>query len=266
MDQQNKRRIESFAKAGYVAKGVVYILVGVLTAMAAFGLGGQKSSNSEALVQVKELPGGGFLLGILAAGLAGYSVWRLIQAIKDTEQKGTSAKGIGRRVAYAFSGLLYGSLAFLALRIGMGNGGNTSGGSKEKMVIAELLDKPMGKYLAILIGLITIGNGAYQLKKAITGSFMKEVRHLPAGQFNLLKRAGQAGFASRGIVFSIIGFLFVRAAWLQRPQEAEGTKGAFTFLQTSPFGDLLLGIVSLGLIGYGVFMFVQARYSDISID
>ncbi len=234
--------------------------------MAALGMGGKKASNSDAFYQVRDYPGGGLLLGILAVGLVGYCVWRMTQAFYDTEHKGSKAKGIVKRISYAFIGLLYGSLAFLAFRILSGNGNNAGGGTKEKDLVIGLLDKPFGKYLAIVIGLITIGNGLYQLYKGVTGSFMKEVRGLPRNQYNFLKKAGQAGYSARGIVFSIIGFLFVRAAWLQQPEKAGGTVSAFSFLQNSPSGNLLLAVVAIGLIGYGIFMFVQAKYSDISID
>ncbi|KAA3438844.1 DUF1206 domain-containing protein [Rufibacter hautae] len=259
--------MESFAKAGYIAKGFIYILVGALTAMAAFGIGGKKASSSDALSQVKDFPAGGFLLSVLAVGLVGYSLWRFLQAIKDTEHKGSDAKGIGKRLAYAFSGLIYGSLAFAAFKLVSGSGGGSgSGGSKEKDLVSSLLDQPFGKWLVLLIGLITIGNGIRQLIKGTTASFMKDVKGLPRDRFDVLKKAGQAGFTARGIVFGIIGFLFIRAAWLQNPQEAGGTQSAFSFLQDSPFGNVLLGIVALGLIGYGVFMFVLAKYSDISVD
>ncbi|WP_066837653.1 DUF1206 domain-containing protein [Rufibacter ruber] len=266
MPSQKKKWVERYAKVGYAAKGIVYILVGALTAMAAIGIGGQKASNTDAFLQLKRLPGGGFLLGLLAAGLIGYSLWRFTQAILDTEDKGASTKAIGKRAAYAFSGFIYGSLAVVAFKIGLGSANNKKDGSREEMVITELLQKPFGKWLAIAIGLLTIGNGLYQLKKAITKSFMKEVKNLPPQSYHFLEKSGRAGFASRGIVFCIIGYLFVSAAWHQNPKEAEGTKGAFTFLQTSPFGSWILAAVSVGLIGYGIFMFVQAKYSDISID
>jgi hypothetical protein len=158
-------------------------------------------------------------------------------------------------------------MAFLAFKIGTGSETNNGGSrGREQSVATELLSQPFGKYLAIVIGLLTIGNGIYQLSKAVKASFMKDVTGLPSDKYNMLKKAGQAGFAARGIVFSIIGFIFVRAAWQQRPQDAEGTEGAFTFLQSSPFGNVLLAVVAIGLIGYGIFMFVQAKYSDISMD
>ncbi|GAB2539344.1 DUF1206 domain-containing protein [Rufibacter soli] len=266
MDQQKKHWIESFAKVGYIAKGIVYFLVGILTAMAALGLGGEKASNSDAFSHVKQIPSGSLLLALLAIGLVGYSLWRFTQAIKDTEHKGAGAKGAGKRIAYAFSGLLYASLAYLAFKVLTGNGGGSGGGSKEQTLVAELLEKPFGKWLAIAIGLMTIGNGIYQITKGVTASFMKNINGLPRDKFDILKKAGQAGYISRGVVFGIIGFLFVRAAWLQKPKVAEGTEGAFSFLQTSPFGNVLLAVVAIGLMGYGIFMFVQAKYSDISID
>ncbi|RNI29104.1 DUF1206 domain-containing protein [Rufibacter latericius] len=266
MNGQRKHEIESLAKAGYVAKGIVYILVGALTAMSALGMGGKKASNSDALLQVKSFPGGSFLLGILAVGLLGYALWRFIQAIKDTENKGSDSKGMLKRIGYAISGLLYGSLAFVAFKMATGDGGGSGGGgSREKDMLSTLLDKPFGKYMAIIIGLIIIGKGLNQLYKGITASFMKDVTGLPRDRFDVLKKAGQAGFSARGIVFGIVGFLFVKAAWLQQPNKAGGTESAFSFLQTSPFGNLLLAIVALGLIGYGIFMFVQSRYSNISI-
>ncbi|MGV3539863.1 MAG: DUF1206 domain-containing protein [Rufibacter sp.] len=264
--QKIKNLIERYAKAGYVAKGFVYILVGILTAMAALGIGGKIASNSDAFLEIKKMPGGGFILGILAAGLIGYSLWRFIQALLDTEAKGNKAKGIGKRLAYAFSGLIYASLAYLAFMIGTHSKTNNNSTSKEQDLLSELLQKPFGKWLAIIIGIATIGNGLYQLKKAYSKSFLKDVHGLPRDKFDFLAKSGQAGFAARGLVFTIIGGLFVKAAWHQNPSEAEGTKGAFTFLGTSPFGSWLLTVVALGLVGYGLFMFVRAKYSDISLN
>jgi hypothetical protein len=264
MLQNKKDWIVKYARVGYVAKGIVYCLIGVLTAMYALGIGGEKASKSDAFMEVKELPGGSFLLGLIAAGLIGYSFWRFTQAVADTENKGTDFKGIGKRIAYFISGLIYASIAYVAFKIALTNGGGSEEGESQKMFLAELLDKPYGKYLAIAVGLIVIGNGLVQLKRAITGSFMKDVHGMPQDQFRVLERAGKFGYAARGIVFGILGYLFVKAAWNRNPSQAESTEGAFDFLRDNPMGDVMLAAVAIGLLGYGIFMFVRARYSDIS--
>ncbi|QHL86795.1 DUF1206 domain-containing protein [Nibribacter ruber] len=266
MQQQKKDWIIKYARVGYVAKGIVYCLIGILTAMYALGIGGEKASKTDAFMEVKELPGGSFLLGLIAAGLIGYSLWRFTQAIADTENKGTDFKGIGKRLAYAFSGLIYGSFAFVAFKIATNTGGGSSNGSSQKTFLAELLDKPFGKYLAIIIGLITIGNGLLQLKRVITGSFMKDVHGMPQDQFRILERAGKIGYAARGVVFGILGYLFAKAAWNRNPSQAQDTEGVFGFLRDNPMGDFLLAAVAIGLVGYGIFMFVRARYSEISFN
>lgn len=264
MQQNKKDWIVKYAKVGYVAKGIVYCLIGILTAMYALGIGGEKASKSDAFMEIKELPGGGFLLGLVAAGLIGYSLWRFTQAIADTENKGTDFKGIGKRIAYFISGITYTAIAYLAFKIGLTNSGGSGDGSSQKMFLAELLDKPFGKYLAIVVALIVIGNGLVQLTRAVTGSFMKDVHGMPQDQFMTLERAGRFGYAARGVVFAILGYLFMKAAWNRNPSQAESTEGAFDFLQANPMGHIMLAAVAIGLLGYGIFMFVRARYSDIS--
>ncbi|MFC6998141.1 DUF1206 domain-containing protein [Rufibacter roseus] len=264
MNSKQKEWIKNIAKLGYAAKGIVYFITGALTAAYALNMGGKKSSSTESLQFINTLTGGKFLLGVIGTGLLCYSVWRIIMAVRDTEEEGTSAKGTGKRIAFAFSGLLYGSLAFASFKYISGTG-SSSNGSNEKAITSKLLDLPFGKWLVILVGLITIGNGIYQIIKGVSGKYMKDISGLEADKRNALRKAGKVGFISRGIVFSIIGFLFVKAGWLHSASTAEGTSGAFSFLQTWPYGSWLLAAVAIGLMAYGFFMFVQAKYSNISI-
>ena len=107
--------VKRFAKLGLAAKGVVYCLVGILAFMAAFEIGGrsERTLNKQGVFQfILDQPFGQLLLALVAAGLVCYALWRLTQAFLDNEHKGTDAKGIGHRVGYAFSGLVYGFLAY----------------------------------------------------------------------------------------------------------------------------------------------------------
>jgi len=72
--------IEWLARAGLVARGVVYGVIGILALKLALGAGGKAASQREALETIAHEPLGEVLLIIVAAGVAGYAVWRLVTA------------------------------------------------------------------------------------------------------------------------------------------------------------------------------------------
>ena len=259
--------VKRFAKVGLTAKGIVYCLIGALAFMAAFELGGNGADDSGktgAFRFVMEATYGQILLALIALGLLCYSIWRLISAIKDTEHKGTDAKGIAVRLRYAFSGLVYGSLAYYAAKLVMGNGGGS--GDSRQTLAHELLQQPFGQWLVGIVAAGTAMAGIYQIYLGVSEKYRKSVQK--AGLHHkteaMLIRAGKAGFIARGIVWIIIGWLFLKAALNSNSQEAGGTSSAFQFLENSSYGSYLLGAVALGLICYGVFMFLRAKYQGIS--
>jgi hypothetical protein len=71
------------------------------------------------------------------------------------------------------------------------------------------------------------------------------------------------GYLSRGVVLGIVGVFFFIAGINANPSEAKGTEGVFNFLSQSG-GPWLMGLIALGLLGYGIFMFVKAKYKTIS--
>ena len=258
---------ENFARFGMAAKGVVYCLVGALAFMAAFEINGntEDGAGKQGVFQfILEQPFGKILLGIVALGLVCYTIWRFIQAFMDSEQKGSDAKGIGKRIGYAFSGLIYGGLAFYAAQLVLGNG--SGGGSDSRQTLAgKLLEQPFGQWLVGLVAVGTIAIGLYQIYKGISGKYLKNVKtaSIQPNIKDMLMKAGKVGYIARGIVWGIIGFLFLKAAMNSDAQEAGGSSSAFQFLEQS-YGSILLGIIAFGLICYGVFMFVRARYEVIN--
>ncbi|MGV3587941.1 MAG: DUF1206 domain-containing protein [Adhaeribacter sp.] len=259
---------ESFARFGMAAKGVVYTLVGALAFMAAFEINGnsEQGAGKQGVFQfILEQPFGKILLGIVALGLICYTIWRFIQAFSDSERKGTDAKGIGKRLAYAFSGLIYGSLAFYAAQLVLGNNSGNGGGDSRQTLAGKLLEQPFGQWLVGIVAVGTMAMGLYQIYKAITGKYLKNVQtaQIKSDIKNMLMKAGKVGYIARGIVWGIIGFLFLKAAMNSNAQEAGGTTSAFQFLEQS-YGSILLGAIALGLVCYGVFMFVRARYEAIN--
>ena len=259
--------IKRMAQFGLTAKGTVYCLVGILAFMAAFEIDGksEQSSDKSGVFQfVLEQSFGRILLAIIALGLLCYTVWRFIQAFKDTENKGDHAKGIGIRIRYAFSGLVYGALAYYAAMLVLGNGG--SNGDSRQTLVRELLQQPFGQWL---VGIVAIGiaiAGIYQIYLGLSEKYKKHVQS--AGLKHEIEttmiKAGKVGYFARGIVWLIIAYLFLKAAMESNPKQAGGSASAFSFLENSSYGSYLLGAVAIGLICYGLFMFMRARYQVIN--
>lgn len=255
--------VERLARFGYVAKGIVYIIIGVLALLTAFGRGGETTDSRGALERIVTQPFGQILLGAVAVGLVGYALWRFVQAGADPEGKGTGFKGVAVRLGYAFSGVLHAGLAFTAVQLVLSAGNDRRGrGDATQDWTARALSLPLGRWLIVIAGLGIIGFGIFQLGKAYTAKFRKKLRlnEMSNTEQTWATRGGRLGFAARGIVFGVIGVFLVQAALRYDPSRAQGVGGALDALARQSYGSIILGVVALGLIAYGLFMFVEARY------
>ena len=259
--REAKPWIEPLGRFGYAAKGIVYLIIGLLAVQAALGSGGQTTDQRGALAQVAEAPFGRALLVVLAIGLLGYALWRFVQAGLDTEGKGSDTKGKLVRALYAGIGVVYVGLAFSALRTLMGDGGSSSQEQTQDWT-ARLLGHPLGAWVVGLAGAAVIANGLYQLYRAYSGEFRDKLRlqEMSSSQVEWVTRLGRAGFAARGVSFGLIGLFLIVAAVQAEPSQARGLDGALAALAGQPYGPWLLGLVALGLAAYGLFALVEARY------
>lgn len=252
--------IKTLARLGFAAIGVVYLLMGVLALLAAAGQQqGAHTDKEEAVQRLQDLPGGRGLLAFIAVGLLGYIVWRFTQAVRDTESKGSGASGLGMRLWYIISGLFYSGLALYAGRLAL-NGRAEKGGDASKTLAAHVLGWPGGDWLLLLAGLAVIGIGLFQVYRAYSGRFHRDVdaSALPASQQRLVYRTGQAGFTARGVVLGLIGYFLVQAGRQARAGAVGSTDEAFDLL--AAMGPAVLGVVAAGLAAYGLYMLVQAKY------
>jgi hypothetical protein len=251
--------VQKLARLGYAAKGVVYLIVGGVAAQAAFSPAEQVEGTEGALHTILEQPFGKVLLGLVALGLAGFVVWRAVQAIMDPEHSGGGMKRTAGRIGFAISGVMYAALTLEAVRMIRGSGGQGGGTQHWTAVVME---KPFGR---IAIGLVGLGIGAYglyQLFKAFKDDLDKRL-NLEGSAVATRKRVvalARAGMAARGVVFGIIGWLVVKSALQYDPSEAQGLQGALVTLREAAYGPYLLGLVALGLIAYGISQLVKARY------
>lgn len=258
--------VKPVARAGLIAKGIVYFLLGFLAFMAAFEIGGQSNENvdKKGVFDLVESTGGKLLLGLLAAGLLCYTVWRVTHAVIISRRSDDTKKKVPHIIRYIFSGLIYLSLAFYALQRLLGNGGKGKDDTRE--TVSQLMQKPFGPWLVGITGLILIATGIYQIYYGLSGKYRKHVDglNLRSGATNKLLFAGKTGYVSRGIVWLLLAWLVIKAALHANAGEAGDISKASSFLENTSYGSVLLGVLGLGLICYGFFNFVRARYETFS--
>jgi hypothetical protein len=252
-----------WARCGYAAKGLVYLIIGGIAAQVAIGAGGAVTDKQGVLHTITEQPSGYILLGVVAVGLFGFALWCFIQAVFDTEGKGTTAKGLIARIGYAAVGITYAALAYGAFQlvVGSGSGGKGSNASTQDGT-ALLLKQPFGRALVIIVGLLVLGVACYLFYTAYAAKFQAQlnVATLPAQVKKLVIAVGRAGYAAMGVVTSIIGIFLIVAALQNNASQAKGLDGALQELAQQRFGQVLLGVVAVGLFAYGVYSLVEARY------
>lgn len=249
------------ARLGYAAKGLVYLIVGLLASAAAIGTGGRTTDTSGALKTIVTQPFGKFLLSIVTLGIAGYVLWRLVQTFFDPENRGQiNAKRIVQRFGYACSAIGYTGLALTAVKLIMGSPGGDDEPIEDWTIY--FLAQPFGRWLVALGGIMVIGVCIAFLFQAYKAKFRNELKldEMTHNERIWAVSFGRFGIAARGFVFGIIGSFLVLAAIQIDGSEARGLGGALTVLAQQPFGSWILGIVALGLTAYGIYSVIQARY------
>lgn len=247
-------RLDWLAKLGFLARAVVYTLLGYI----ALNTAGKASEGQNAVFErLREMPAGTLILTLTALGLLAYALFRLIGAIIDIDRVGDDTKGWFKRTGQFVSGAAHGLLAYTAWqytsRLGQGGGGGGGDGGSQKAA-GTLIDMPLGEILLGLVGLYFFVIAGSQATKAWTASFMREIA--PSAP-RYTRPLGRAGHAARAVVFAVIGLSMVRAAWFEDVGEAKAIGGA---LQSLRDNATLYPLVAIGLITFGLFSFILARY------
>lgn len=247
-------RLTTLTRIGFATRGLLYIVVAILILRT-----GRAEDPSGALEYLGR-GGGQILLGVMAAGLLAYGIWRVADAMFDIERHGSDRKGAMERAGAGVSGIVHLVLAWQAVRLMRGaalSGDSTHAGTQ------AALQLPGGWALVLLGAAVLFVLGAVQLLKAVKGSFLRYLDPAIAQQA-WVQWSGRAGYAARGLVFLISGYLLVRAGMDEEARQAGGMAHALSWL-TNPF-DLIVGA---GLLAFGLFSLVEARYRqlhDVPVD
>ena len=255
------------ARAGLVAKGLSFGLVGILAIKLAVGHGGATTSRQGALASLAHHSFGKFLLIALAIGFAAYALWRFIEAWAERPDSGDEAAKVwAKRGGYVGRGLIYAGLTWSTIRIISGSGGGQSQDQKAHSSAAVVLAWPGGTWIVAIAGLCLVGAGLWNLYRGLARKFEDKwrVQRLSPAVRRWGSRAGVVGHAARFVVFGLMGVFLVKAALEYKPSDAIGLDGALQKLAHASYGPWLLGLTAAGLIAYGVFCLVDARLRDVS--
>lgn len=245
-------KLEAMTRAGFAARGIMYLLIGFLS------LGAGRAEDGSGALRYLDSGSGEILLALMALGFVGYGLWRLSEAAVDTEGHGSDAKGVVVRIGGAVSGIIHLGLGLLSAKLALSDGGSSGGGSSSEQGAQTALGLPGGSFLLTAAAIVLIGVGLYQLAKAWKADFLK---HLEPGATRQawVVWIGRAGYAARGVVFAIMGWFLWQAARETQASEAGDMGAALTSLP----GTLQV-VVAAGLMLFGLFSLVEARFRRIN--
>ena len=262
MAMEQITRLQTMARLGFLARGVVYILLGYF-ALTASGTQG----TTDILEAIQEAPLGTVLLVIVGLGLLGYGIYRLYGAYLGLDARHTGARGKAERIGHAASGLAHLVLAYIAFTGafgdssgsgGMGGSGSMGGGSGGTGEAAGTVASiPGGEILLYLIGLGFLGAAISQAKKAISGNFMYQ---LDPDVPDFAEPVGRAGYAARAVVFVVLGWQILSHMHSGNPEAVGGIGQALNTLRDTGW---LFIVVAIGLLLFGVYSLIMARYRTI---
>jgi uncharacterized protein DUF1206 len=258
----HSRGFEWLARSGFVARGLIYGIIGILAIKLAAGAGGTTTNQQGALKTIARQPLGKVLLILVAIGLGGYALWRLVHALLGHGPEDSDSTF--DRVAAFGSGIVYAGLCVIAVEILLGSGSSGGSGNASKTT-AGVFGWPAGTWLVGIAGAVVIGIGLYQGYRGISRDFLEDSKteQMSTRVRGWVEWVGSFGHLARMVVFGLVGVFLIKAAIDYDPNKAVGLDGALAKLAHASYGPFLLGVVAAGLIAFGVYSLSDARYRRI---
>ncbi len=256
----NTRAYAVLSRAGFVARALIYGIIGLLAFDLVVGHGGKITNQQGALRTVEQRSFGHVLLALLAIGLGGYAIWRLFRAFLGHGREGADS-GIERLGALG-SGIVYALICAVAIQVLIGPG--TSGGNTKKTA-SDVFGWPGGRWLVGAAGLVLAGVAIYQFIRGVRQKFLDDSKtdRMPRIVKSWFTIFGTIGHVARAVVFGMIAVFLLKAAYDYKANEAIGLDGALAKLYNGAYGSWLLGAVAAGLIVFSCFSLVEAGYRRI---
>jgi hypothetical protein len=255
--------VEKVARLGLVAQGISFWLVGVLAIELALGKGGKATDREGALRTIAQGGFGRVIVFALAAGFGAYALWRLAQVVFGHDIEAQNADpSWPKRASSLGKAVIYGALCAAAISVLLGEHG---GGSNEQEATKGILGWPGGRWIVGAIAIAVAAAAVWNAYRAFSRQYKDSLKtgQMSATELTWTTRLAFVGLLSRAVVFGLVSWFFLKAAAEDDPRQAQGLDGALRKLANQPYGAWLLSIVAAGLLGFGLFCLIQARYREV---
>ena len=250
---------EWLSRAGFAARGIVYMIIGILAIKVALGRGGTSANQQGALRAVAQQPFGNVLLILVAIGLGGYALWRFVRGLLGHGPEGADS-GMDRIAALA-SGIVYTGLCAIAIEILLGCGARSAGAQK---TTAGVFGWPAGIWLVAIAGACSSASASPRLPRNQQGlpQGLEDGRdEPPRPPLDPVDRDPRAP-GSNGRLLPGWSLPDQRRPRLQ-PQPGRRSRRGLSQDRSCLLRPLLLGLVTAGLIAFGIYSLSDARYRRI---
>jgi len=251
--------LDALGRAGFVASGVVYLLIGWIALLIALDHRAGEADRSGALELIAGKPYGFVVLWFLVVGFAGMALWRLMLALRPQR---ADNRGAASRLTSAGKAVLYIVAAYTTARFTLTGHASTSSNQQSADFTTDLMRHAGGRWLVGLIGVGLVVGGALMIKRALEKHFAKEMRigSLSAAARRRVLVLGMVGKTARGVIVVGAGGFLIDAAVRFDPSRARGVDGTLRALAAAPFGKAALIAMAVGLAAFGLFSFCEARW------
>jgi hypothetical protein len=248
------------ARAGLTARGVIYILVGVVAVLVALGQSSREADQEGALQLLAGKSYGLVSLWLLGIGFAAYALWRLSEAAFGVTGE---RPGAGPRLKSLARAIIYAGLSYLTFTVIAGTARSQSG--RQQDITATAMQHTTGRVLVGLVGLVVVACGILLVVEGARKKFMKNLKtaRMTARLRRAVELLGMTGTIARGLVFALAGVLVIDAAVTHKASESGGIDKALQTLRDQPFGEFLMMLAALGLLVFGVYGLCEARWRKV---
>jgi hypothetical protein len=256
--------LELAARIGYGARGFVYLSVGAIALLSAMDRVGDAVGSRGAVAWLAEQPYGRIWLILLGLGLWAFVTWRILQSVFDADHQGKRRKALLSRAGQALSGLFYGVLAAsvfeLLDEVDANPAAEDVAENQEKA--ATLLGLPFGDHALLAVGLVILASAVGNIIRGARSDFGAAL----ACSEQLCRRVvpiARAGYIARGVALLPLAVFVILAGFRSRASDVTSFGAGLDALERQPGGSWVLAATAVGLMAFGAFAFVEARWRRI---